>query len=51
MDESGALVAIYHKSHPAYINCFDTPHPYDVGMCTPMKEREGGGRERRKGGQ
>ena len=32
VDETGALVAIYHKSHPFYINCFDTPDPFDVGM-------------------
>jgi len=30
LDETGTLLAIYHKSHPFYINCFNTPHPYDV---------------------
>jgi len=30
LDETGALVATYHKSHPFYVNCFNTPHPYDV---------------------
>lgn len=30
LDETGHLLAIYHKSHPFYVNCFDTPHPYDV---------------------
>lgn len=30
LDENGVLAAVYHKSHPFYINCFDIPHPYDV---------------------
>lgn len=29
-DERGVLIAVYHKSHPYHIFCFDKPDPFDV---------------------